>query len=224
MWGNAQLAEPIAEPIGFAPIPAARPALRVVPGAKPARTETADALAADVDAAMAGDQRALDRLIAHIRPLVIRYCRSRLGRTEHVYGTPDDVAQEVCIAVYKALPSYRKLGRPFLSFVYGIAAHKVADARRAAARDRSEPTDQSLDRVCLDAGPELFAEREDSARRLAGVLTILTDKQREILLMRVVLGRSAEETADMLGSTPGAVRVAQHRALTRLRKVLAQAD
>ncbi|MFD7659655.1 RNA polymerase subunit sigma, partial [Actinosynnema sp. NPDC059797] len=33
-------------------------------------------------------------------------------------------------------------------------------------------------------------------------------------------GMSAEETAEMVGSTPGAVRVAQHRALLRLRKVL----
>jgi RNA polymerase sigma-70 factor (ECF subfamily) len=50
---------------------------------------------------------------------------------------------------------------------------------------------------------------------------VLPDKQREIVVLRVVVGLSAEETADAVGSTPGAVRVAQHRALARLRKVLA---
>jgi RNA polymerase sigma-70 factor, ECF subfamily len=35
-----------------------------------------------------------------------------------------------------------------------------------------------------------------------------------------VVGLSAEETAEAIGSTPGAVRVAQHRALARLRKTL----
>lgn len=215
MWGNAQLAEPSeAVPVQV------RPRLHVLPGGHEDE-QPQDTLSPMVDAAMAGDQRALDRLITQIRPLVIRYCRSRLGRVEHAYGAADDVAQEVCIAVCKALPTYRKLGRPFLSFVYGIAAHKVADARRAAARDRTEPTDQSLDRVSSDAGPELLAEREDSAQQLAGVLTVLTDKQREILLLRVVLGQSAEEAAEVMGSTPGAVRVAQHRALSRLRKILA---
>jgi len=39
--------------------------------------------------------------------------------------------------------------------------------------------------------------------------------------LRVVVGLSAEETADAIGSTPGAVRVAQHRALNRLRKAVA---
>ncbi|TDQ05031.1 RNA polymerase sigma factor ShbA [Labedaea rhizosphaerae] len=215
MWGNAQLAEPNeAVPVQV------RPRLHVLPGGHEDE-EPQDVLSPMVDAAMAGDQRALDGLITQIRPLVIRYCRSRLGRVEHAYGAADDVAQEVCIAVCKALPTYRKLGRPFLSFVYGIAAHKVADARRAAARDRTEPTDQSLDRICAEAGPELLAEREDSAQQLAGVLTVLTDKQREILLLRVVLGQSAEEAAEVMGSTPGAVRVAQHRALSRLRKILA---
>lgn len=50
---------------------------------------------------------------------------------------------------------------------------------------------------------------------------MLPDKQREILVLRVVVGLSAEETAEAVGSTPGAVRVAQHRALNRLRSMLA---
>ena len=52
------------------------------------------------------------------------------------------------------------------------------------------------------------------------LLQVLPDKQREIVLLRVVVGLSAEETAEAVGSTPGAVRVAQHRALARLRKTL----
>jgi RNA polymerase sigma-70 factor (ECF subfamily) len=52
------------------------------------------------------------------------------------------------------------------------------------------------------------------------LLGVLPERQREILVLRVVLGLSADETAEVVGSTPGAVRVAQHRALTRLRKAL----
>ena len=40
----------------------------------------------------------------------------------------------------------------------------------------------------------------------------------EILVLRIVVGLSAEETAEIVGASAGAVRVAQHRALTRLRK------
>jgi len=37
-------------------------------------------------------------------------------------------------------------------------------------------------------------------------------------VLRIVVGLSAEETAEIVGASPGAVRVAQHRALIRLRK------
>ncbi|WP_438672329.1 sigma-70 family RNA polymerase sigma factor [Solihabitans fulvus] len=174
--------------------------------------------------AVAGDQWATDRLLGSIRPLVVRYCRARVGRQERSFASADDVAQEVCLAVLTALPSYRDQGRPFLAFVYGIAAHKVADAHRSAARNRSEPVPEVPDAPVLEAGPEQRAMQSELSERMAQLLRVLPDKQREILLLRVVVGLSAEETADAVGSTPGAVRVAQHRALTRLRKTLVPED
>ncbi len=53
--------------------------------------------------------------------------------------------------------------------------------------------------------------------QMGRLLDTLPPKQREILVLRVVVGLSAEETAEAVESTPGAVRVAQHRALTKLR-------
>jgi RNA polymerase sigma-70 factor (ECF subfamily) len=143
-----------------------------------------------------------------------------VGRQERSFASADDVAQEVCLAVLTALPGYRDQGRPFLAFVYGIAAHKVADAHRAASRNRSEPVAELPDRPELGAGPEQVAMRGELTRRMSDLLQVLPDKQREIVVLRVVVGLSAEETAEAVGSTPGAVRVAQHRALARLRKNL----
>ena len=121
------------------------------------------------------------------------------------------------MAAITALPRYKDQGRPFLAFVYGIAAHKVADAHRAAARNRAEPTDAVPERFSLEAGPEQMAIDSESSARMAKLLTVLPEKQREILILRVVVGMSAEETAEAVGSTAGAVRVAQHRALARLK-------
>jgi len=108
-----------------------------------------------------------------------------------------------------------------LAFVYGIAQHKVADAHRANGRNRSEPVAEVPDGLEVAFGPEQRALQNELNERMAQLLRILPDKQREIVVLRVIVGLSAEETADMVGSTPGAVRVAQHRALSRLRKVLA---
>ena len=174
-------------------------------------------LDAAVAEAVAGSRDALREVVEIIRPIVVRYIRARIGSAERSGLSADDVAQEVCLAAIQALPRYQDQGRPFLAFVYGIASHKVADAHRAAARNRSEPTEVVPERLSLDAGPEQMALQSDSAARMKKLLEVLPEKQREILTLRIVVGLSAEETAEAVGSTPGAVRVAQHRALARLK-------
>jgi len=168
--------------------------------------------------AMTGDHGAVGHVLAIIRPQVVRYCRARLGGMDRSSISADDVAQEVCLAVLTALPNYRVQGRPFLAFVFGIASHKVIDAHRAATRNRSEPVAEVPDSLEVADGPEQRALRVELSGEMARLLDKLPDKQREILVLRVVVGLSAEETAAAVGSTPGAVRVAQHRALARLRK------
>ena len=180
-------------------------------------TFSGDRLDAVVAEAVAGNRDALREVLEIIRPIVVRYCRARVGATERSGLSADDVAQEVCLAAITALPRYKDQGRPFLAFVYGIAAHKVADAHRAAARNRAEPTDVVPERLSMEAGPEQMALDSESAARMNRLLAVLPEKQREILILRVVVGMSAEETAEAVGSTAGAVRVAQHRALARLK-------
>jgi RNA polymerase sigma-70 factor (ECF subfamily) len=188
---------------------------------EPARIEPPSVLEGLVAAAVAGDARARDDLLAEIHPLVLRYCRGRLGRQETVIGSADDVAQEICLAVVNALGSYTLKGLSFRAFVYGIAAHKVTDAFRAIGRNRTEPMAELPDTPVAHDDPEQMALAGELAQRLGGLLHRLTPRQREVLILRVAVGMSAEETAAAVGSTPGAVRVTQHRALNRLRGVIA---
>ena len=187
------------------------------------RDEDSDQIDRLVAAVVDGDRSALNQLLAILRPLVVRYCRSRLG-AERGGVAADDVAQEVCLAVLKALPTYTDQGKPFLAFVYGIAGHKVVDAHRSAGRDRSEPTDDVPEGFDDRDGPEQHALDISANADMRTLLAQLPDKQREILILRVVVGLSAEETAQAVGSTPGAVRVAQHRAVAKLRGVLETGD
>jgi RNA polymerase sigma-70 factor (ECF subfamily) len=186
-------------------------------------SEESDEIDRLVAAVVAGDRDALNQLLVILRPLIVRYCRSRLG-TERGGVAADDVAQEVCLAVLKALPTYIDQGKPFLAFVYGIASHKVVDAHRHAGRDRSEPTDDVPESFADAVGPEQHALEMSASAEMRALLEQLPPKQREILVLRVVVGLSAEETALAVGSTPGAVRVAQHRAVAKLRGVLGEPD
>jgi RNA polymerase sigma-70 factor, ECF subfamily len=168
--------------------------------------------------AVSGHPEAIEHLLEQVRPMVVRYCRARLGRIAGHYHIADDVAQEVCIAVLAALPRYRDMGRPFASFVFGIASHKVADAVRSATRS-AVPTEDLPDGPDEHPGPEEMAVAFIEAQRARELLARLPGHLRELLVLRVVAGLSAEETGNVLGMSAGAVRVAQHRALARLRAI-----
>ncbi|GAA1549055.1 sigma-70 family RNA polymerase sigma factor [Dactylosporangium maewongense] len=171
-----------------------------------------------VDRALRADPDATAALLAELRPGIVRYCRARLGRVGGAYTTADDIAQEVCLALLRAMPKYRDQGRPFTAFVYGIAAHKVADAQRAAVRDAgTAPVDTLADRPDAAPGPEQRALSTDLARRLSGLLAQLPEPQREIVVLRVAVGLPADEVGAIVGMSAPAVRVAQSRALARLR-------
>jgi len=177
-----------------------------------------------VASSMAGERDAVATLFAWIRPAIVRYCRARIGRSGSAYSSADDVAQEICVAVLGAIGRYKDAPESFLPFMYGIAAHKVADHYRRAGRDRSEPSADLPEGIDLEAGPEQQVMDADLRERLTGLLAGLPPRQREILVLRLVVGLSAQETAVAVGLTPTAVRVTQHRALVKLRAALVPAD
>jgi RNA polymerase sigma-70 factor, ECF subfamily len=203
----------------------ARPEARLAGGARPEARLAGPAELAEgtslrdlTSLAVRGHPAAIESLLQHIRPMVVRYCRARLGRMAGHYHVADDVAQEVCIAVLSALPRYRDMGRPFASFVFGIASHKVADAVRSASR-LAVPTEDLPDGPDEHPGPEETVVACIEAERARALLAQLPVHLRELLILRVVTGLSAEETGNVLGMSAGAVRVAQHRALARLRAI-----
>lgn len=168
--------------------------------------------------AQTGDPAALDTLISAVRPLVLRYCRSRLGTYAGGPEAADDVAQETCVAVLDVLPRYERRSAPFTAFVYAIAAHKVADARRGFRRS-AVLVDELPDQTEPSPTPE---ERAISTAQVAAVddlLGRLPARTRRLLLLRAA-GVSADRVGEELGMTANAVRVAQHRGVVKLRRLV----
>ena len=132
----------------------------------------------------------LDQVLTSIRPVIVRYCRARIGRRGRTFSAADAVAVQVLQAVLRALPVNR---RPVPALVYSVASAMV---------------DASL----LD-----FPARSDVV--VPWLLEELPRVQREILVLRVGVGLSAEETGEALGCGADAVRIAQHRALALIRSV-----
>src|SRR5260370_22356829 len=103
------------------------------------------------------------------------------------------------------------MGRPFASFVFGIASHKVADAWRSAAR-LAIPTDDLPDSPDDQPGPEEAAVANLEAQRASALLARLPRHLRELLGPRVLTGLSAQETGAVLCLSAGGARGAPHPA------------
>ena len=67
-----------------------------------------------------------------------------------------------------------------------------------------------------------MAIQSDGRNKLLRLLDILGERPREIIILRVLEGYTSEEAAKIIGSTPNAVRVAQFRAIAKLKKAMAE--
>lgn len=167
-----------------------------------------------------GDPAAMDELITNLRPAVFKYCRFRLAAYGGGSDAADDAAQETCLAVSTVLDGYQDEGVPFKAWVYAIAANKIADVQRRFSRTAlvlSEIPEQ----VEPSPTPEesMMASFEFSAA--LELMEQLPAKMREVLLLRAS-GATAKSVAHDLGMSPGAVNVAHHRAVARMRQLASE--
>jgi RNA polymerase sigma-70 factor, ECF subfamily len=123
------------------------------------------------------------------------------------------------VAVVAALRRFSGTPEEFPRYVWGIASHKVSDALRRLGRDRSTPVDVVPEVSDPGEAPEVRAVRAEQTRSLVGwARDQVTVHEWRVLIHRVFHDLSAEEAAEAIGTSPTAVRVAQHRALTKLRR------
>jgi RNA polymerase sigma-70 factor, ECF subfamily len=175
-----------------------------------------------VAGAQAGDPDAMQELLTVLRPAVLGYCRARLSTYAGGLDAADDVAQETCVAIFSVLPRYEQQGVPFAAWVYAIAANKVADAQRRFGRS-PVPVENVPDQVEPEPTPEEQVMTAASTRLLSEVIDRLPERMREVLLMRAG-GASADTIGQQLGMKPGNVRVLQHRAIAKLRTLIAESE
>lgn len=101
----------------------------------------------------------------------------------------------------------------------GILRNVVADVHRHAYRERERSAESPMT-THPDASERLELNDEHQAVRAA--FDRLDEYDRDVLHLRVIAGLSSEEVAVVLETSPGAVRMAQSRALGRLRQLMGE--
>ena len=163
-----------------------------------------------VQRTLQGDQRAFETLVRRYERLVFRIAGGFLRQRQDV----EDVAQEAFLKAFQALARFRS-GAPFGPWIAQIATRVCYDRLRARRgrevgwEDLSAAEQQAARSVAGGVSSDVGVANRDLAERL---LTRLSPKDRQVLVLQDVLGYTAAEAAQILGCSALAVRIRIHRA------------
>ena len=173
--------------------------------------------------AQAGDERAFRRLVEPYRHALEVHCYRMLGSAQDV----EDMAQETLLRAWRALERFEPRAQ-FQTWLYRIATNACLDELERRPR-RPEPVDPFPDRPGDEtASPTYdpaarYAIREGMELALLRAIQELPGRQRAVLIFRDVLGWTAAEVAEVLGSTVASVNSALQRARATIEQHLPDA-
>jgi RNA polymerase sigma-70 factor (ECF subfamily) len=178
----------------------------------PTTVRVSGVLDAALERARDGDEAGFLELWRALNPQLLRYLAVR-GVDQR-----EDVAAETWLQVVRDLPRFIGDSDGFRAWIFTLARHRTIDAARVRAARPVVP----LADLSAAAEPETAPSAEDEAltrvstERALALVASLPPDQAELVMLRVVADLDVAVVAQMVGKTPGAVRVAVHRALRSL--------
>lgn len=166
-------------------------------------------------AARVGAEWAWSRLYEDLAPVLYGYVR-RQGAID-----PDDLVSETWLHVARNIPRFEGDEASFRSWIFTIAHHRIIDERRRMARRPVVPLgdeDESNIPSAFGQSAEDMALARIRQDEISHHLDLLTPDQREVVILRFMVGFGLTEIARIMGKSAGAVNATQRRALKRLKK------
>ncbi len=154
-----------------------------------------------------GDHDALRYLYVSYSHNVYGYVRS-IVRDDH---EAEDVTQHVFAKLMTSLVKYDDRGVPFFAWLLRLARNVAIDHLRA---NRLLPTEEVLDPNAM-CGTDL-----DHAETVREALATLPDEQRQVVLLRHVVGLTPGEIADRMDRSEGSIHGLHHRGRRALQREL----
>ena len=168
-----------------------------------------------MDGIRAGDPDAWDLLYRRMYRPLLGYARRRLGSLSVAEDAVSETMERAVVNISRFEPEGERALRRWL---FGILRNVVHEQWRASRRS-IDLVDRLPEPVADDGPADAALGREESARMRAA-FGELTDDEQEVLELRLVEEFSAAEVGEIQGRGAGAVRMAQSRALGRLRELL----
>lgn len=169
-----------------------------------------------IERARAFDPDAWEELFRRTHPRLHAYARRRLASDHEA----DDAVAETMARAVSGIERFEEGEAGIDGWLFGICRNVLREQHRHRRRDsRWELVGGDLVGAA-PAGPLDTVVHDEDRRRLVAAFALLSPDDRDVLELRVTAGLDAESVGLALGKTAGAVRMAQARALRRLRDLL----
>ena len=165
--------------------------------------------------AQGGDRDAYRRLLEEITP----YLRSLAARRIQNRGDVEDAVQDALLTVHAVRHTYDPT-RPFGPWLVAIANRRITDGLRRRGRAGSREMPLDADHETFAAPEANYHEAASEGRALREAVESLPPGQREAIRLLKLNDMSLKEAAAASGMSVAALKVATHRALKNLRKML----
>ncbi len=167
-----------------------------------------------------GDRDAFRLFVLHYQQPVFAFLYRTLGQDHEI----DDLAQEVFLRAYRALPRFDPGGAARMSsWLFTIALHLVHDVRRRRAVIHAQRLPRRGTRDAMPtapATPEADEHRRDIGRAMSRAVAALSEDQRDVFVLAEYHGLGMTELAATLGISENTVKTRLFRARERLRHML----
>lgn len=160
--------------------------------------------------AQQGNEEVYRQLLHELGHAIAAYLRKRFGDIDIM----EDCVQESLIAVHQARQSYEK-HRLFRPWLFAIVRHKTIDVLRK--KNTHQKILQAQSKAENDA---TTATDNDKTLRCGQILSALSDKHRQAIILTKLEGLTMREAAQHLDISEGAMKVRVHRALDASRQLL----
>lgn len=166
-------------------------------------------------AAQRGNEAAFRQLFRETQPSLLKFLIVVAGP-----DLADDIAADTWVNVVRDLERFvgDEIGA-FRAWTLAIARRRWIDEMRRRGR-RPEVLTDTAPEVETTEDVATQVERSMSTDRAIALLSTLPPEQAEVLMLRIIVDLDVGQTAQIVGKTPGAVRVLAHRGLRRLHDLL----
>ena len=166
-----------------------------------------------------GDRRAYRALLEDMTP----YLRALAARCFKASGDIEDAVQDVLLTVHAIRHTYDP-GRPFGPWLVAIANRRIIDRLRRQTRDRSREIELTAEHETFSLHPTnlRFEETSTDEAALHAAIKHLPPDQRQAISLLKLREMSLKDAALASGRSVSALKVATHRAIKSLRKILRQ--